>query len=254
MSVAVTLSPSSTVRSLPRQTVLHKVLQYESFPRAAALHELPQHGSLPWDAALQEQPAAVRVPHGVTSPARKPALVWAPLSIGPQVLAGACSSVGSPWGHSLLHHSLLHRLQGNLCSGAWRTSSPTFSAWLFLSCSHSTLPAAVAQQLLPFLKHVISEALPPSLMGSALASSESILVAGQNWLYRAWGKLLASSHTSHLHSPHTIKTLPGKLSTVSQVRRTSIANVAEPETGCHGTTPPDLAHTSLAKEINDKVS
>jgi len=41
-------------------------------------------------------------PHGLTSPVSKPAPVWAPLSTGPQVLPGACSSVGSPWGHSLL--------------------------------------------------------------------------------------------------------------------------------------------------------
>jgi len=29
-------------------------------------------------------------------------------------------------GHSVPHHDLLHGLQGNLCSGAWSTSSPFF--------------------------------------------------------------------------------------------------------------------------------
>ena len=29
-------------------------------------------------------------------------------------------------GHSLPHHGLLHRLQGNLCSSAWNTSSSPF--------------------------------------------------------------------------------------------------------------------------------
>ena len=42
------------------------------------------------------QTAPAWVPYGVTSPARKPAPAWAPLSTGPQVLPGACSSVGFP--------------------------------------------------------------------------------------------------------------------------------------------------------------
>jgi len=45
-------------------------------------------------------------PHRVTSPASKPAPAWAPLSTGPQVLAGACSSIGFPQGHNLLHTHL----------------------------------------------------------------------------------------------------------------------------------------------------
>jgi len=82
----LTLFPCSSVRSLSWETVLYKILQCESFPWAADLHELPQRGPS----------------HKVTSPASKPALAWAPLSMGPQVLAGDCSSVVSPWGHSLL--------------------------------------------------------------------------------------------------------------------------------------------------------
>jgi len=62
---------------------------------------LPQPGSFPRDAVLEEQTASACVPHGVKSPVSKPALVWAPLT-GPQVLPGACSSVGFPRGHSLL--------------------------------------------------------------------------------------------------------------------------------------------------------
>uniref|UniRef100_A0A8D0KWE9 Caspase activity and apoptosis inhibitor 1 n=1 Tax=Strix occidentalis caurina TaxID=311401 RepID=A0A8D0KWE9_STROC len=84
------------------RTVLHELLQCESFPQAAVLHELPQCGSLPRGAAPQEQTAPVWVPHGVTSPASKPAPAWAPLSMGPQVLPGACSTMGFPRGHSLL--------------------------------------------------------------------------------------------------------------------------------------------------------
>jgi len=176
----LTLFPCSTVRSLSRETVLHKLLQCESFPRAAALHELPQRGSFPWSAVLQEQTAPVWVPHGVTSPARKPAPAWASLSTGPQVLAGACSSTGSPRGHSLLqastcsgmgslpqatggymlhrgppwtpwqgdnlpHHGLHHELQGKiLCSDISSTSSPPPSSTTLVSAelflSHHLTP------------------------------------------------------------------------------------------------------------------
>jgi len=64
----------------------------------AGLHQLPQCWSLPLGAVLQEQAAPLWVPHGVTSPASKHAPAWAPLSTGPQVLAGACSSTGLPTG------------------------------------------------------------------------------------------------------------------------------------------------------------
>ena len=101
----LTLCPCSSARSLSWETVLHKLLQCESFPLAAALHQLPQCGSLLWGAVRQEQAASAWVPYGNISPTRKPAPVWAPLSMGLQVLAGACSSAGSPRGHSLLQAS-----------------------------------------------------------------------------------------------------------------------------------------------------
>jgi len=65
----------------------------------------PSVGPFPRGAVLQEQAAPAWVPHGVTSPASKPAPAWAPLSMSPQVLAGACSNAGSPQGHSLLQAS-----------------------------------------------------------------------------------------------------------------------------------------------------
>ena len=112
-------------------------------------NRLLQHGSPP---GLQVLPANL-LQHG------------SPLHTGPQVLPGACFSAGSqhsvtplhrvtasfgdppapawgtswaagedllhlgpPWAAegSLPHHGLLHRLQGNLCSGARSTSSPSF--------------------------------------------------------------------------------------------------------------------------------
>jgi len=214
----LTLCPCSSVRSLSRETVLHKLLQHESFPWAAALHKLPQRGSSPWVADLQEQAAPAWVPHGVTSPASKPAPASAPLSTGPQVLAGACSGTGSSWGHSLLQVSicsgvrslpwttsgyLLHR--GPLWTAGGQPASPWSSSraaredsllrylehplplllncpWCLQSCfSHIVsllsldccLPAVLG--FFHLLKYVIPEALPPSLIGSALASGGSVL-------------------------------------------------------------------------------
>ena len=92
----ITLFPCSSVGFHPRETVLHKLLQHGSFPQAAVLHGLLQHGSFPRCAVLQEYTAPAWVPHGVTSPARKPAPVWARLSTDLQVLPGACSSTGFP--------------------------------------------------------------------------------------------------------------------------------------------------------------
>jgi len=134
----LTLFSCSRVRSFSWETVLHKLLHCESFPRAAALHKLPQRVSFPWSAVLQEQAAPAWVPHGVTSPASKPSLVWAPLSTGPQVLAGAYSSSGSPRGHSLLQAST-HSGMGSLPRAAggdllhhgppWTAGRQPASAW-----------------------------------------------------------------------------------------------------------------------------
>jgi len=86
--------------SLPQETVLHKLLQQESFPRAAAPYELLQRESFPRGAILQEQAAPAWVLHGFPSPASKPAPSLAPLSMGQQVLAGACSRMGFSQDHS----------------------------------------------------------------------------------------------------------------------------------------------------------
>lgn len=57
-------------------------------------------------------------PHGVTSPASKPALVWAPLSVGPQVLPRVCSSAGFSQDHSLLQASTCSSCNCS-CKGFW---------------------------------------------------------------------------------------------------------------------------------------
>ena len=75
-----------------------------------------------------------------------------------------------------------HGLQGNLCSNSWSTSSSS-SIDLSVSKAISFPFFSLLSQLLhnwcgfflPLLKYVTIEALPASLMGSALASSGSIL-------------------------------------------------------------------------------
>jgi len=105
-------------------------LQRQSFPLASALYELPQCGSFPQGAVLQEQAAPVWVTHGVTSPASKPALAWAPLSTSPQVLAGACSCAGLPMGSQL--PSGIHLLWCGVPSMGYRLISAP--PWTSMDC------------------------------------------------------------------------------------------------------------------------
>jgi len=128
------LLPCSSMRSLSQETVLHKLFQRESFLQAAALHQLPQGGSLPLAAVLQEQAAPVWVPHRLTSSASKPAPAWAPLSMGPQVLAGACSSTGLPTGSQL--PSGIHLLQCGVPSMGYRWISAL--PWTSTDCRGTT--------------------------------------------------------------------------------------------------------------------
>ena len=123
----LTLFPCSSMGSLPRETVLHKLLQRESFPQAAVLHKLLQRGSYPQGAVLQEQTAPAWVPHGVTSPASKPAPAWPPLSTGPRghgstgparslLQHGLPTGSQHPSGIHLLRRGVLHGLQVDICS------------------------------------------------------------------------------------------------------------------------------------------
>jgi len=110
----MTLFPCSSVQSLPWETVLYELLQ---------------RGSCPWGAALQEQAAPAWSHHGATSPASKPASAWAPLSTGPQVLPGACCSMGSPWGHCLLLVSTCCCV-GSSTGRRWISAPP----WISMGC------------------------------------------------------------------------------------------------------------------------
>jgi len=161
-----------------------------------------------------QQPAPARAPHRVTASfGHATARVWG----SPWAADGDLLHHGPPGlqGQSLPDNALLHGLQGNLCSSTWSTSSPLFCTGLgvcrvvSLTCSHSSL-LAVVPQLLPFLKYVITEALPVSLVGSALAIRGSVSEPAGHWLCQTWGRLLAPSHRSHPCSPAATKTLPHK--------------------------------------------
>jgi len=193
---------------------------------------MDQRGSFPQDAVPQEQAVPAWVPHRVTSPASKPAPAWAPLSMGLQVLAGACSSAGSPQGHSFLQAStcssvgsLPRAVSGYLlhCGTPWAAVAQPASPWpspraaregsLLRHLEHLLPPPSsltlVSAELflshrltplfrlpfhhisfLPLLKYIITEALPPSLIGLGLGSGGSILEPASTDFVRHGGNFL----------------------------------------------------------------
>lgn len=131
-------------------------------------------------------------------------------------------------GDSLHHHGLHH--ERNLCSGTWTTSSPSSKVTtdlglcraVSLMYSYAPLSAAAVVQQLFLLKYVITEVLPPLLMGLSLARVH--FRAGWHWLYRTWGKLLAACHRSQPCTPPLPK--PGYVNPMHCERR------SRPKEGC----------------------
>jgi len=126
-----------------------------------------------------QEPDLVLFLHRVTASfGHPPALAW-----GGYLQVNICSSVdlNRLQGDSLHHHGILHGLHENLCSGTWSTSSPSFFTALgvcrlvSLTSSHSSLLLQLPRFFFPILKYVITEVLPPSLIGLSLASIWSIL-------------------------------------------------------------------------------
>jgi len=106
-------------------------------------------------------------------------------SAGPSHGLQLCTNVDPSYGVQSFRNRLLQRGSPIVCRG---TSAPAPGApphFFFtdlgvcgvvsLTQSHSSLSTAVPQQVFPLLKYVILEVLPPSLMGSALGSSGSVL-------------------------------------------------------------------------------
>jgi len=195
-------SPAPAVGSFPGNTVLHTLLQCESFPRAAVLHEL-SCGVHPQGAVVQEQTPPACMTHGITSPVSKTAPARAHLSTGTWVLPGTCSSAGFPTGHCLLWAYTCSGMSSSM-GCRWISAPPWASvgcwgtACLTMVCSTScratsasvsgahppppslTLLSSELSVLSPadnalLLNLVIPEALLPSLLGLALASSGSVL-------------------------------------------------------------------------------
>jgi len=158
----------------------------------------------PWDHSSCQEPALAQALPRVTASSRHPpAPAWGPpwaagrdlLPRGPPWLQGQpVPPWSAPW------------LQGTLCSSTWSTSCPPSaptlgSTELLLSHILTLLSGCSCLVFPPLFKHVISEAQPPWLISSALASSGSVLESRWHWLCRTWGKLLAASRRSHPCSP-----------------------------------------------------
>ena len=123
-------------------------------------------------------------------------------------------------GDSLPHHGLHHRLQGNLCSGAWSISPSSFP----------DLGVCRAVSHLHFLCHSFSAAFfSPSEIrhhrgatsiadGLSFDQQQICLGAGWNLLCPARGQLLVSSHRSHPCSPclHPQLTKPCHINPIGQ--------------------------------------
>jgi len=146
---------------------------------------LLQHGLLsPWVRRTWQEPAPAQAPHGVTASFRHPpAPAWG-LFHGLQV------DIHSPWtfmdcrGTACLTMVFITSCRGRHSALTFRTPSPPspssltlVSAELLLSHRPTPLYPAVSllSFFLPFLKDVITEVLPPSLIGLALGSGGSIL-------------------------------------------------------------------------------
>ena len=194
----LTLLPYSSMGSIHQERVLHELLQHGSFtsgcsPSGTGFSSVgPTWGHKPCQqtcsgvgSSLHESTglalgsALVQISHGVTTSFGHLCLLWH--GVLPVLQVDICSTMDlhGVQGDSLPHHGLLlHELQGNLCSGAWSTFSPVLLhwPWCLQNCfSHRVSllsPAAfsVAQQLFPLFNYVTPEALPPPLMGSALAN------------------------------------------------------------------------------------
>jgi len=204
----LTLCPCSRVGSLLQETVLHKLLQQGSFKNCSSMglphgvqslrNRLLRHASPTRSQALPVNlfQRGLLSLHGATGPTSS--LLQHRLRTGSQPPSGThllrrgvlhglqvdiCSTIDLHrlQGDSLPHHGLLHGLQGNVCSGAWSTSSPSsFTDFgvcrvVSLTYSQSCLMLQLCRVFSPFSDYVITEVLPPSLMGLALASSGSIL-------------------------------------------------------------------------------
>jgi len=176
----LTLCPCSSMKSLSRETVLHKLLQQFgcSSSRTAPAWVLPtgcspsgtesptgsqalpakllQRGLLsPRVRRSWQEPAPAWAPHGATASFRHPpAPAWGPFH-GLQVDICSTMDLHGLQRDNLPHHGLQHELQGKtLCSGISSTSSCSFFTDLgvcrvvSLTSSHSSFFSAISPQFI----------------------------------------------------------------------------------------------------------
>lgn len=184
-SFFLTFFPCSSVETHPRDTVLYKLLLLGLFLQAAVLYKLCQHSCFLWGAVFRNrmfQHEASMGPQDLTEAysitgclcchsffqSNPPTSVWDPPQATRLKSAGLWTSMGSMTS-KLCHHSVHYGLQGNLCSSIWSSSSPSDLVSFTPLCSC----CRAAGFYLP--KYAVTEALPTSLPGSALASSKSVL-------------------------------------------------------------------------------
>jgi len=143
-------------------------------PWDAFIHKLLQRGTFSRCSVLQEQTAPAWVPPLGCSSCQEPGPGWALHQLqllsecvhllwyggfhGLQVSICSTVVIHGLQEDNLLHHGLLHRLQGNLRSSTWSTSSPPspptlVSALLLFPCfSCSSLSQLLCSVFLPFIK------------------------------------------------------------------------------------------------------
>jgi len=171
------------------------------------------------------EPAPACAAHGFTASFRHPpAPAWGfrqaaggdPLYRGPPWTAGG--QPASPWSSLWAER--------NLCSSTWSISSPSFFTDLGVyrvvsfTSSHSSLSTAISLQVFPLLKYVVTEALPPLLIGLALASGGSILeLAGTGFIRHGGSFSQLLTEATPIAHPAT-KTLPCKPTTKMQKANT----------------------------------
>jgi len=181
-----TLFPCSRVRSLSQETVPHKLLQRESFPMGCSPSGTDfSNLDLPLAHRFCQQtcPSVAFSFHGFTGPGRS--LLQRGLPMGSQSPSGAstcsslefsmdCRSVSFPPWTSM-------DCKGTACltmvftTGCRGISAPV-SGTALLPYSLSSLCCCCSTVLFfPLFIYVVTEALPLLLMGSALASGESVL-------------------------------------------------------------------------------
>ena len=165
-----------------------------------------------------QKPAPAWVLHSLlwTQP---PALPWGPFH-GLQMEICFTVDLHGLQGDSLCHHGLLHGLQGNLCTSAWSTSSPSFCTdhgvcrIVLYILTHLSWCKLLLYRVFCLLMYVITEALPVLLMGSDLTSDSSVSEPSDTGSVRHRGSLcqllteatpvaLPLSKPYHANSIHT---------------------------------------------------